>query len=194
MTEQELIVKINKGDTAAFRWLYREYYIALCTYAKKFTHDAMLAEEVVQNTFFKIWENRKSIIIRESLVAYLYRSVQNNCLNHLKHLQIVNRFNEYYSKKLREAEEYYTITQETGQSLYIAKELENKIYDAIEKLPEQCREIFKLSRFEYLKNSEIAEKKGVTLNTVQKQISIALAKLREALSPFLTIVIAIFLK
>jgi len=73
----------------------------------------------------------------------------------------------------------------------ISKEFEWQVYDAIEKLPEQCRQIFKLSRFEGLKNNEIAEFKGVTLNTVQKQISIALEKLREMLMPILSILLLI---
>ena len=81
------------------------------------------------------------------------------------------------------------ISQEHGLSIYIANELEDKINEAIETLPEQCREIFKMSRFDGLKHKEIAEKKKISINTVQKQISIALNKLKSELSAFLTIAI-----
>jgi len=192
MTQNDIITRLRQSDPSIFQWLYKEYYVALCTYAKKFTRDSQSAEEVVQDAFLKIWENRETLIIRESLIAYLYRTVQNNCLNYLRHLQVINKFNEYYTEKLHEAMEYYSITQENGLSVFIANELEDKIYEAIEKLPAECREIFKLSRFENLKNGEIAELKGITLNTVQKQISIALGKLREALKPFLSLIIVFF--
>jgi RNA polymerase sigma-70 factor (ECF subfamily) len=190
MTNFELADKIRKGDHSAMEWLFNEYYVGLCVFAKKFTKDKTSAEEIVQHTFFKLWEKRESLIINESVGAYLYRSVQNNCLNHLKHLQIVNKFNQYYTQKLQEAEEFSLITQETGQSIVIAKELEEKLMAAIDNLPGQCKEIFKMSRFECLKHQEIAEAKGVTVNTVQKQISIALEKIRIALGAYLSIFIA----
>jgi RNA polymerase sigma factor (sigma-70 family) len=105
MTENDIITRLRQSDPSIFQWLYKEYYVALCTYAKKFTRDSQSAEEVVQDAFLKIWENRETLIIRESLIAYLYRTVQNNCLNYLRHLQVINKFNEYYTEKLHEAEE-----------------------------------------------------------------------------------------
>ena len=135
-----------------------------------------IADEIVQDTFLKIWEHKESLNSVNSLPGYLHRSVRNNCLNHLKHLAIINKYEDFYSQMLANAEDYLAITQENGQSILISKEFEGQIYDAIEKLPEQCRQIFKLSRFEGLKNNEIAEVKGITLNTVQKQIIHSIGK------------------
>ena len=181
MLDSELITGIKKGDQKAYNTLYKEYYVALCFYARRFTGDKETAEEVVQATIFKLWEKREEIEIQSSLKAYLFRMVQNNSLNHLKQLQIVNQFAKEYTEKLKFAQDYYIITQEDGQSLYIVHELEKEVNEAINQLPEQCRDIFVMSRFQGLKNQEIADKKGVTINTVQKQISIALQKLRELL-------------
>jgi RNA polymerase sigma-70 factor (ECF subfamily) len=194
MTDQEISLKIFKGDPSAMQWLYKQYYVGLCTYANRFIKNKTVAEEIVQQSLFKLWEKRESLQINESIIAYLFRTVKNNCLNHLKHQQIVNKYNESYSQSLQTTEELLAISQETGLSIYIARELENKINKAIENLPAQCREIFKLSRVEGLKHQEIAEKKGIALNTVQKQISIALSKLKTELIDYFPIAILIIIK
>lgn len=185
MLEEELRLKLKKGDPAVFQYLYSQYYAVLCIYATRYTKEKSAAEEVVHETFVHLWERRENIEITDNIVGYLFKAVQNNALNFLKRLQIKHKYQEEYSKRLKEAEEFYSISQETGQSVLLAKELESKILEAIETLPEQCREIFKLSRFAGLKNKEIAEKKHITLNTVQKQNSIALEKLRILLNDYL---------
>lgn len=189
MTEIEIIDNINKGDLSVFRWLYTQYYAVLCVYAKRFTHDKEIAEEVVQDVFLKLWEQHGRFTITDSVKAYLFASVRNRCLDHLKHLQIVHRYTEYYTHLLREAEDLYLFSQESGESVMIANEFEKSVFDAIESLPEQCHRIFTMSRFEGLRHQDIAEKLGVTLNTVQKQMSIALDKLREKLGKLLTLII-----
>jgi RNA polymerase sigma-70 factor (ECF subfamily) len=170
--------RIKPGDLDEFRSLYREYYPALCVYATTFTRDNQIAEEVVQDVFVKIWELGDTLSINTSISSYLYTSVKNASLNHLKHLQVVNRFNEYYSQKLQDAQDLYYLSQETGDSLMIARELEEQLLEEIESLPDQCKRIFKMSRFDNLKHQEIADKLGVTINTVHRQTSIALEKLK----------------
>jgi RNA polymerase sigma-70 factor (ECF subfamily) len=187
------VERIKYGDREAFRELYKEFYVGLCVHARRFLGDKESAEEVVQEVFLRLWERRESLDIHETIGAYLFQSVRNASLNHLKHLQIVHKFRQDVTEQLKDAEDYYTLTQENGQSIYLAKELENHIYSAIEELPEQCKAIFKMSRFEGLKNQEIANQKGVTLNTVQKQISIALEKLREILGPYLKAIVPFFM-
>lgn len=188
MTDNELVHKIHDGDHSAIQWLYKKYYIGLCVYANRFTKNKSSSEEIVQQTFFKLWEKREKLDIKESIQAYLFTTVRNSCLNYIKHEQIVNRYSEAISQRLRENEEFIAISQENGLSIFIAQELEQKISSAINNLPEHCCEIFKLSRFLGLKHSEIAELKGVTLNTVQKQISIALTKLKIDLAEYLPLI------
>ncbi|MFO7369751.1 MAG: RNA polymerase sigma-70 factor [Bacteroidales bacterium] len=178
-----------KSDKELFRFLIARYFGPLCLYTMRFTHDKSSAEEIVHDTFVKLWERREKIEVKENVVAYLYKSVQNNALNYLKSEQTRRKYSEAYSDKLKQAQDYYAITQESGLSVLLAKELETKIIEAVDSLPVQCKEIFKLSRFSGLKNQEIADKKNITLNTVQKQISIALEKLHEMLDDHLPKVI-----
>jgi len=184
-----IIKKINRGDLDVFHYLYRVYYIPLCVYARNFTRSKELAEEIVQDVFIGLWEKQGFLNIKSSLNSYLFVSVRNACLNHLKHLLVVNKFNEYYTQKLKEAQDFYSITQETGDSLIIAQELEDKINKEIELLPEHCRQIFLMSRVDCLKHKDIADKLGVSINTVHRQTSIALERIRKSLKDFLTLLL-----
>ena len=187
MTEKQIVDSINNGELGVFHYLYREYYSSLCIYAKSFARSKELAEEIVQDIFIRLWEQQGHLNIESSFKSFLFVSVRNGCLNHLKHLQVVNKFNEYYTQLLKDAQELYNVSQETGDSMLIANELEEKIFKEIELLPEQCRKIFIMSRFDCLKHQEIADRLGVTVNTVHRQTSIALEKLRLALKNYLTL-------
>jgi RNA polymerase sigma-70 factor (ECF subfamily) len=189
MTEIELVAKIEQGDLQAFQQLYEEYYVSLCVYARRFTRANEIAEEVVQDVFLTLWEQQGRLKITASLKAYLFTSVRNRCLDHLKHLQVVNKYNEYYSNLLRDAEDLYIFSQESGDAWLIAGELEKKLTDAVGLLPEQCRRIFMLSRYDGYKNQDIADNLGITINTVQRQISIALEKLRVSMKKYLSLLL-----
>ncbi len=191
MTEKQLVDSINKGELEAFHHLYIEYYSSLCIYAKNFTRNKEIAEEVVQNVFISMWEHKGHLNIESSLKSFLFVSIRNGCLNHLKHLQVINKFNLYYTQLLKDAQDLFNVSQETGDSLLMANELEEKISKEIELLPEQCRRIFIMSRFDCLTHQEIADKLGVTINTVHRQTSIALEKLRLALKNYLIIFLLI---
>jgi RNA polymerase sigma-70 factor (family 1) len=185
MTDNELVTKLNKGELTAFKELYLQYYVPLCVYAKQYTKIKEIAEEIVQDVFLNIWEHKGQLIINVSFKAYLFTAIRNQCLNHLKHLQVVQGYNEYYTQLLKDAQDYYILSQETGDSILIANELEKSLIEAIDSLPDSCRKIFLMSRFEGLKHQDIADNLGVTLHTVHKQISIALDKLRIALKIYL---------
>ncbi|HEX2937009.1 MAG TPA: RNA polymerase sigma-70 factor, partial [Bacteroidales bacterium] len=144
MRDVELVHKIQNSDHSAIQWLYKKYYIGLCVYANRFIKSKSASEEIVQQTFFKLWDKRDKLDIKESIQAYLFTTVKNKCLNYIKHEQIVNRYNQTISQALYESEEYMAVSQETGLSIFIARELEQKITTAIDNLPEQCREIFKM--------------------------------------------------
>ena len=192
MTEEQLVDSINRGELEAFRQLYKEFYPSLCIYAKNFTRNKEIAEEVVQDVFISIWERKGHLNIESSFKSFLFVSVRNGCLNHLKHLQVINKFNVYYTQLLKDAQELFNVSQETGDSLLFASELEEKILKVIESLPEKCRRIFIMSRFDCLGHQGIADKLGVSINTVHRQTSIALEKLRSAVKNYLIIFLLIF--
>jgi RNA polymerase sigma-70 factor, ECF subfamily len=172
---------IKKGNTEAFEILYNKYYHGLCVLSCRYTGQPEVAEEIVQETFMKIWEGRKEIEIRGSLHFYLHTAVRNNSINHLRHLLVEKKFNSAKSRQLQQTINFLQLTSEDGSSLLISRELEKSLTEAIDSLPPKCREIFLLHRDEELKYSEIAEKLNISQNTVQRQISIALDKLRDKL-------------
>ena len=168
-------------DEKNLEHLFNLYYKPLCYYAKKYNLDNFESEEVVQQVFLKFWELRENLSIEKSVSAYLYQSVRNQSINYLKQKSVIAKNKEDYLTKIANAELFGAITEEDGSSALIAQELEKEIFQAIDTLPEKCREIFLLSRKHSLSTKEIAKQLNVSTNTVQKQISIALSKLRNLL-------------
>jgi len=181
---EQLITTLKAGDLTAFEMLFRTYYQPLCNYAFTFVQDRDEAEEIVQSTFLNIWEKRENLSIHTGVKPYLYAMVRNACLNVLKHEKI----------KQQHATMEMAIAERSIESVartVIASELEAKIHDAMDHLPEQCRLIFKLSRFEDLKYAEIAEQLSISIKTVENQMGKALRIMREQLRDYLPLLIVL---
>ena len=176
-SENALLERIRAGDITAFEELFNTYYLILNLYAKKIIGDPIEAQDIVQNVFVKLYANRKSLNINTSVRSYLYRAVHNACLNHLRQNKIHQGHHEHIRLQVSPIEDADTL---------ITAEFEAKVWNAIQALPDQCRKIFVLNRFEGKKNSEIAELLGISQRTVETQISKALKKLRENLPGTLT--------
>ncbi|MBT1687445.1 RNA polymerase sigma-70 factor [Dawidia soli] len=181
-TEQISPTSLKTGDTTAFEMLFRTYYQSLCNYAYTFIQDRDEAEEVVQSTFLSVWEKREALEIHTAVKPYLYAMVRNACLNLLKHEKIKQR---HVEGELAVAER----SVESVSRTVMASELEVRICEAMEQLPEQCRLIFKLSRFEELKYAEIADQLGLSIKTVENQMGKALRIMREQLKDYLPLLI-----
>lgn len=162
--------------------LFKNYYKPLCNYAHSFTQDRDEAEEVVQSTFLSFWEKRESLNIQTTVRPYLYAMVRNSCLNILKHEKIKQK---HAGETVALADPTY---ESVAQSIYVS-ELEVQINKAMEKLPEQCRLVFKLSRFEELKYAEIAEQLDISVKTVENQMGKALRIMREQLKDYLPLLL-----
>ena len=164
---------LRSGRESAYEQLFSEYYKPLSLFAVRFVTDLETAKEIVQDLFVSLYENRKSLLITTSLRSYLYQSVRNRCLNHIKHLQMDRRHLENL-KLNQESSEDLEATIEKG-------ELEARIFQIISDLPPRCQDIFKKSRVNGMKNIEIAEHLDISIRTVETQISNALKVLREKL-------------
>jgi len=173
-------------DKQTYEQIFRQHYSELCSYANNFMDDLDDAEEIVQDVFVKIWENRSEINITDSTRAYLFRSVRNTCLNKKKHIKIRE---EYKAENEREIESNFVDLN----AVINASELEIKIRNAIDKLPTERRKIFIMSRYDELKYKEIAEKLNISIKTVENQMGSALKFLRTELIDYITIFILIFL-
>jgi RNA polymerase sigma-70 factor (family 1) len=177
-TDQEVFSAIQSGEIPAFEMLFKSFYPSLCRYATSFLKDPDDAEEIVQAAFIRFWEKRETISIDTSVKSYLYRAVRNSCLNELKHGQIKQR---YIAGEVVMGEK----VSDAADHLAIHVELEEKIKAAIQALPEQCRLIFTMSRFEELKYQEIADQLNLSVKTVENQMGKALKIMRAQLKEYL---------
>jgi RNA polymerase sigma-70 factor (family 1) len=161
-------------NEASFKEMFLRYYPPLTAFAFRYVKDQDIAKDIVQGVFVRMFEKREALIIHESIKAYIYRAVLNECLN-------------YHKKETTRQLHYEAYVREQHQSLESAieqTEEEFRIYQAIKTLPTQCQKIFVMSRLENRKNSEIAEQLSLSIRTVETQISNALRILRKALSMF----------
>ncbi|MEP7258360.1 MAG: RNA polymerase sigma-70 factor [Flavitalea sp.] len=173
----------GNAPEAAFEEVFKTHFKRLYAYAFTIVKEEMTAEEIVQQVFFRIWEKKGQVDIKSSVTAYLYRSVYHESLNYLKH------------RKVKAAYQSHAVWQSKNQSgdassKVQASELERKLNKALSELPEQCRTIFQLSRFEELKYQEIAAKLGLSIKTVENQMGKALKILRIKLADYLPLIIA----
>jgi RNA polymerase sigma-70 factor (ECF subfamily) len=173
--DNEIIRRIRQGDLKEFETLFRSSYSSLVKYAMTLIKDHDSSEEIVQDLFFRLWQNKEKIHIESSLNGYLFRSVHNRCLHYIEHLKVVTR---------HETEMSYEQSNgaESPADVLQYKELQAKIAMIIEKLPERCGQIFCMSRFEGLKYSEIADKLSVSVKTVESNMGRALKEFRKALA------------
>jgi RNA polymerase sigma-70 factor (ECF subfamily) len=166
-----------------FGQIFNEFYINLCRFAYTYLKDEDIAEEVVQELFISLWEQRDTISIKTTLRAYLYTSIKNRSLNYIRnHKTRAFHEDEFANNQLHQVDYIINFCEK--------EELNTLVIEAINELPEQCRKIFELSRNEGLSYREIAEKMIITSKTVEKQMGIALKKLRSKLAPYLTSIIA----
>lgn len=178
LPEHQQIEALAAGDITAFEMIFKSYYQPLCNYAYTFLQDREEAEEIVQSIFLSVWEKREGMTIRTAVKPYLYAMVRNACLNVIKHEKIKQKY----------AMEEVAVAPNSLDSVTHAvasSELEWRIQNAIERLPEQCRLVFKLSRFEELKYAEIAEQLEISVKTVENHMGKALKMMREQLKDYL---------
>lgn len=177
---------LNTADMGSglFDELFRLYSKPLFYYAAKFVDDEA-ARDIVQDTFEKIWTDH-SIIIHHSLNALLFTMVRNNCLHFLEKLKVQSKYLE--SSRIILKEEELRFYMEDRESM-IELELGQKLNEVLENLPERCRKIFMMSRFEDRKNKEIAEELQISVKAVEKQITKALAVIRIELKDYLPLLI-----
>jgi RNA polymerase sigma-70 factor (ECF subfamily) len=183
--EAECVNKIRSGDSSAFEELFNIYCQQLINFSRNYVTDKQIAENIVQDVFVSVWQARTKLDPTKMIKAYLYTAVKNNSLKHIRHFKIEN--------KGIEGSAAYIIDDESPDKKLDGKELELKIHKAVNELPEKCREIFKMNRFENLKYAEIAAILDISIKTVETQMGRALKKLRERLKPYLTMILFVII-
>jgi len=181
LLEAEWVKSIRTGDSGAFEKLFNTYCQRLINFSRRYVWDKQTAENIVQDIFLKIWQNRTNLDPSKMIKSYLFTAVKNKSIKHLRHADVRKREIETISDFLD--------ANDNPEKELDEKEIALKVHQAINELPEKCREIFSMSRFDKLKYIEIANILDISVKTVETQMGRALKKLRERLKTFITIII-----
>ena len=177
-------VKLTREEE--FEQLYKACFGGLYAYACTILKNEGVAEEVVQQVFFKIWDKKEDLDFGIPLKSYLYRAVHNASLNYIKHRKV---------KAASAPDIVFQMKQqhEPADKKLLSRQMENRLRKALNELPGQCRTIFQLSRFENLKYHEIASELGLSAKTVENQMGKALRLMREKLADLLPLLLFILI-
>jgi len=188
----DLFDQFKAGDQKALQQLFSIYFTRLNDFAMHVVKDNEISQDIVQEVFVKVWEN-KADIDSLNIEAFLFKLVRNRCIDYIKHLKVVN--NHLHEIQVSSAyEELYRIDF-IGNEPYvlIEAELKTKIENTIQALPERCREVFVLSRMDGLKNKEIAEKLGINIKNVERHLNRALQSFRKNFTQELPIALIVLI-
>src|SRR6202000_2837444 len=181
-----IIRALKNRDEQAFGDLFKTHFKQLRNYAFSFVQEQTLAEDIVQTVFLRLWDRIEVLNFGDSVAAYLYRAVYNESLNALKHSKVRRSHHSWLNLQMKD------LTDTAHRNLQL-QELERQLRAAINDLPEQCRTIFQLSRYEDLRYREIGLRLGISVKTVENQMGKALKLLRAALVEFLPLLMLYFL-
>jgi len=173
------------GDEETYIFLFREYYVSLCAYARRYVGRKDIAEEIVSDTFFKIWENRTKISINTSVKAYLFQAVCNNSLNYLRKLKQETKLEEFFQETAFENIAFEESLDEIESQSLIMADIHQKLEEVVNELPEQQQRAFRLKRMEGKKTREVAEIMGLSVKTVEMHLTKATLNLRQKLKDYL---------
>ncbi len=169
-TDAELLKIFKENGSKGLELIFKEYYETMCLTALRITKERSLAEDIVQEVFYELFRKRETVQI-QSLVGYLKRSVYNRSLNKIKsHKEIFD--SDDLNIELSD-------NSANSQEELEFQELESYLNDVIDRLPEKCRLVFILNRFEELSYKEVAQRLDISVKTVENQMSKALRILRE---------------
>jgi RNA polymerase sigma-70 factor, ECF subfamily len=183
LPDSELLSRIKKGDEKAFEMLYKSFFTMLCMFSYRIVKKTDIAEEIVQDVFFHIWDKRNQFELTTSFKSYLYKAVHNNSLKHLRHQKIVLAYEN--SSAFSDSEKV------TGQHYLEESEVYQILHGVINELPDRTREIFQLNRFKGLKYQQIADVLEISVKTVEAHMSSVLKILRKRLKDYGTFILGI---
>ncbi len=157
--------------------LFKVYNSRLTIFALRFVEEE-IAEDIVQDVFLDLWERKDQLEMGDHISSFLYRSTYSKCLNYIKHEQVVKGYGENQIKLTEIKMKYFNPDNNDVIQRIENEELSLSINQAIEELPDKCREVFRLSYLEEMKNKEIADFMHISLRTVEAHMYKALKFLR----------------
>ena len=183
-----LILALQKGEKSAFEEIYSDFFGVIYHLSLQYLKNEHISEEIVQDSFMKLWEIRETLNEQFNIRNFLYTITKNNCLNYLRNQKIILRHQE--NLKYLEMQFNFEALDKLGSYIEF-EELRSKMDQAIAALPDDLRETFLLSRFDELSYKEIAQKQSISVKTVEARMTKSLKILRHELSEYLAIVCVI---
>lgn len=176
--------RVRSKEISDFDQLYLFYYPKLVRFSREYVFSLEDAENLVQDVFMVLWEQRKEIDV-EHISSYLFRLVKNKSVDFLRHkIMSTEKKQVIRDSQLKEYEHHLHAAEQFNEGFLREEDMESIINNAIQSLPERCRDIFLLSRFEGMTHQQIADKFDISSNTVNNHITLAMKKLRVALKDF----------
>lgn len=191
-TERLIKEQLKKGNEEAYKYLYKNHYALLCHVAYGYVSDDFLAETLVGDVIYHLWEVHESLDIQTSLRSYLIKAVRNRCIDYLSSKYEKNEITFSALGENEIVKEHYLLSDNYPLGNLLERELEDEIFNAIQQLPEECRRVFQKSRFEEKKYEEISQELGISVNTVKYHIKNALVFLYTRLNKYILYLILLF--
>lgn len=191
--DRELLRRLINNDEIAFKVIFNKYYSRLYYFILEFIPLEDIAENIVQDTFFTLWNKRHELNDNTNFGAYLFTVAKNNCLYKLRDQRYRQKLFSTNSLDSVELDMNLDVLCTIDSSAYTFEEIERIIEKTLEELPPQCKRVFILSRFEERKNKEIAEELDISVKVVEKHITKGLKKFKVALKDYLPFVAYLFI-
>jgi RNA polymerase sigma-70 factor (ECF subfamily) len=179
--------RIEQDIKTRFEGIFRQHFSPLCYFAQKYIRDTDSCREIVHNVFIAVWDRRHTFDFESPVKSYLHTAVYNRCMNFIRDHK---KFDDNASDMAQVEEQ----CQDTFQNNLEIAELEDAIEQALDALPQKCRQVFELNRYEGKKYGEIAQELNISVKTVEAQMSKALKILREKLVRYIYLLIFLMLK
>lgn len=186
INSKDFLVSLKSGSEDSFTQLFNKFNLDLCSYAYRILNDNNDAKEVVHITFCKIWDNRKSIEINESIKSYLYKSVYNNSISLLRKKK---QYSKYVDMGLGDLYFNRIVQDPHAELKLIDSESRKIILSAINELPDRCKDIFIKCKINGQTYNNVADELKISVKTVESQMSIALKRLRKNLDWLLILIL-----
>jgi RNA polymerase sigma-70 factor, ECF subfamily len=186
---EKLLGDLKKGNEKAFTAIFNNYFSRLCQFANTYVVDEAASKNIVQDIFVQLWETKNTIRENTSIMAYLLTITKNSCLDYLKHKQVEFKYQKLVAKEQKELELNYFALKRLEIDLLDYEEIVQIIEKTLTILPPQCQQVFRMSRFENLSNTEIAGKLNVSIKAVEANITRALKIFRKELKDYISILL-----
>jgi RNA polymerase sigma-70 factor (ECF subfamily) len=192
LSTPEIIAELKKGNLKVFESIYHKYFQSLFRYCSGFVRNHEVVEEIVQNCFVSLWLKRESLKDNSVVLAWLFTAVKNQCLNFIRDesKRLKHEIKAEYPFRDIQSLKYYTVQSFVPNEL-INAELQHIVAEAIETLPEQCRKVFILSRFEELSHKDIGQLLNISDKTIENHITKAIRLLHLKLDPYLVFLLLV---